>query len=210
MNDMSSTIHALKNKIIKDLKQKRIENIDYWQQYLVSLYIIRKTDGICLFSHHFNLGYISNIENQLVGMGFIAIANMMQEVVDSKCQLRMIDLGQKKVLLEERKNVISVLITTKFVKILKTKLAEFTNYFTKIFELQQQINEKTCLVSPEDYALTAELVPLIFTSLPRKPLELIPLIFKTIQKNPVISLNHTKENSNSEPLQITKAEIKLQ
>ena len=97
---MSSTFHTLKKKIINDLKQKKIENIDHWQQYLVSLYIIRKTDGICLFSHHFNLGYISNIENQLVGMGFIAIANMMQEVVDSNSQLRMIDLGRKKVLLE--------------------------------------------------------------------------------------------------------------
>ena len=99
---MSSTIHALKRKIIKDLKQRKIENVHYWQEHLVSLYIIRKNDGICLFSHHFNLGYISNIENQLVGMGFIAIANMMQEVVDSSSQLRMIDLGRKKVLLEER------------------------------------------------------------------------------------------------------------
>lgn len=189
---MSSTIHVLKRKIIKDLKQRKIEKVHYWQEHLVSLYIIRKNDGICLFSHHFNLGYISNIENQLVGMGFIAIANMMQEVVDSSSQLRMIDLGRKKVLLEERNNILSVLITTKFLEVLKEKLAEFANFFAKIFELQQQINEKSCLVSPEDYALTADLVPLIFASLPRKPLELIPLIFKTIQRNP---LNYTTEES---------------
>ena len=205
---MSSTIHALKRKIIKDLKQRKIENVHYWQEHLVSLYIIRKNDGICLFSHHFNLGYISNIENQLVGMGFIAIANMMQEVVDSSSQLRMIDLGRKKVLLEERNNILSVLITTKLLEVLKEKLAEFTNYFTKIFELQQQINEKSCLVSPEDYALTADLVPLIFTSLPRKPFELIPLIFKTIQRNP---LNYTTEESkkvsHSEALQLSKTKF---
>lgn len=208
MTDMSSTIHALKRKIIKDLKQRKIENIQYWQEYLVSLYIIRKSDGICLFSHHFNLGYISNIENQLVGMGFIAISNMMQEVVDSSSQLRMIDLGRKKVLLEERNNILSVLIVTKFLEILKEKLAEFTGYFTKIFELQQQINEKSCLVSPEDYALTAELVPLIFTSIPRKPLELIPLIFKTIQKNPTAFTEVSKKSPGSKTFQLSKFKIK--
>ncbi|MHA2389864.1 MAG: hypothetical protein ACXACW_14190 [Candidatus Hodarchaeales archaeon] len=130
MTDMSSTIHALKRKIIKDLKQRKIENIQYWQEYLVSLYIIRKSDGICLFSHHFNLGYISNIENQLVGMGFIAISNMMQEVVDSSSQLRMIDLGRKKVLLEERNNILSVLIVTKFleIKILFSKSRRLCSY----------------------------------------------------------------------------------
>ena len=207
---MSSTIHALKKKILKDLKQRKIENIQYWQEYLVSLYIIRKTDGICLFSHHFNLGYISNIENQLVGMGFIAIANMMQEVVDSSSQLRMIDLGRKKVLLEERNNILSVLIVTKFLDVLKEKLAEFTSYFTKIFELQQQINEKSCLVSPEDYALTAELVPLIFTSVPRKPLELIPLIFKTIQKNPTVFTKEFKEINCSDSVQLSKIRIKYE
>ena len=207
---MSSTIHALKKKILKDLKQRKIENIQYWQEYLVSLYIIRKTDGICLFSHHFNLGYISNIENQLVGMGFIAIANMMQEVVDSSSQLRMIDLGRKKVLLEECNNILSVLIVTKFLDVLKEKLAEFTSYFTKIFELQQQINEKSCLVSPEDYALTAELVPLIFTSVPRKPLELIPLIFKTIQKNPTVFTKEFKEINCSDSVQLSKIRIKYE
>jgi hypothetical protein len=205
---MSSAINALKRKIIKDLKQRKLETVQYWQEYLVSLYIIRKTDGICLFSHHFNLGYISNIENQLVGMGFIAIANMMQEVVDSSSQLRMIDLGRKKVLLEERNNILSVLIVTKFLEILKDKLAEFTQYFTKIFELQQQINEESCLVSPEDYALTAELVPLIFTSIPRKPLELIPLIFKTIQRNPTVFTNKSKKSPCSDTVQYANLKIK--
>ncbi len=205
---MSSPIHALKKKITNEIRQRKNENVQYWQKFLVSLYIIRKTDGICLFSHHFNLGYISNIENQLVGMGFIAILNMMQEVVDSSSQLRMIDLGRKKVFLEERNNILSVLITTKTLDILKEKLAEFTSYFTKIFELQQQINEKSCMVSPDDYALTAELVPLIFTSLPRKPLELIPLIFKTIQKSPTVFNEEKKSLDCVEPIQFLKSNNK--
>ncbi|UCG90674.1 MAG: hypothetical protein JSU57_02795, partial [Candidatus Heimdallarchaeota archaeon] len=83
-----------------------------WKKHLISLYIIRKSDGICLFSHHFQLGAISQIENQLVGMGFTALAKMMREIVDKSARLNMIDLGRKKVLIEERINLLVVLVTT--------------------------------------------------------------------------------------------------
>lgn len=164
------------------LNKQILQKDHCWTKELISLYIIRKNDGICLFSHHFKLGQISHIEDQLVGMGFIGIINMMLEVVDSQSHPRLIDLGGKKVFIKEERNILAILITTRYVKILEAKLEEFTNYFSKIFELQQQINQEECLVCAEDYALTSELVPLIFTKQAKKPLDMVPLIFKTIQK----------------------------
>ena len=179
-----------------------------WTKDLLSLYIIRKNDGICLFSHHFRLGHISHIENQLVGMGFIGIINMMLEVVDSESQPRLIDLGGKKVLIKEEKNILTVLITTRYVELLESKLEEFTTYFSKIFELQQQINREACLVSAEDYALTSELVPLIFTSKAKNPLAMVPLIFKTIQRNPTVFTKKSKKSSCSDTVQLSNLKIK--
>jgi len=179
---MKSRITAFKRVVQQYLGLEDPESTGSWLNDLQSLYIIRKSDGICLFSHHFKLGAISHIENQLVGMGFIAIANMMQEVVDSTSQLRLIDLESKKVLIREKNNTLAVLITSQFREISNEKLTEFSEYFSKIFELQKQINEETCFICSDDYALTSDLVSLIFTDQPSKTLKLIPLIFKIIQK----------------------------
>ena len=84
------------------IEKHSIRSSENWKQHLISLYIIRKSDGICLFSHHFQLGLISQIEIQLVGMGFTALARMMREIVDSSSCLSMIDLGEKKVLINEK------------------------------------------------------------------------------------------------------------
>ncbi|MHA2112069.1 MAG: hypothetical protein ACXADW_12635 [Candidatus Hodarchaeales archaeon] len=184
MTKMKSPITVIKSVVQQYLGQKDSENTDSWLNDLNSLYIIRKKDGICLFSHHFKLGAISHIENQLVGMGFIAISNMMQEVVDSTSQLRLIDLDSKKVLIREKNDILAVLITSQFNEILNEKLTEFSSYFSKIFELQNQINEESCLICSDDYALTADLVSLIFTDQPQKTLRLVPIIFKIIQKDP--------------------------
>ncbi|MFX0210436.1 MAG: hypothetical protein ACFFDT_30935 [Candidatus Hodarchaeota archaeon] len=178
------------------LKKNCIKPSENWKKHLISLYIIRKRDGICLFSHHFQLGLISHIENQLVGMGFTALARMMQEIVDSSACLRMIDLGQKKVLIDERSNLLAVLITTQGIPILCKKLEELTNYFENMFELQQQINLETC-VRLEDYALTTELVSLVFKDRPKRVLEIIPIIFKSIRKT----------NSNQEKKLLTKLNL---
>jgi hypothetical protein len=115
-------------------------------------------------------------------MGFIAIINMMLEVVDSESKPRLFDLGKKQVLLNEGNNILSILITTRYVKLLESKLEEFTTYFSKIFELQQQINRESAFVCAEDYALTSDLISMIFSPRGQKPLEFIPIIFKTIQK----------------------------
>ena len=145
-----------------------------WKHHLFSLYIIRKSDGICLFSHHFQIGLISQIENQLVGMGFTALEKMMREIVDSSAHLELIDLGKKKVLIEERRNLLAVLITTDNSQFIRLKLEELTSHFEKMFDLQQQINLETC-VKLEDYALTAELVSIVFTDQPKRILEIIPI-----------------------------------
>ena len=184
MTKMKSRITAFKRVVQQYLGFEDSESTDSCLKDLQSLYIIRKSDGICLFSHHFKLGAISHIENQLVGMGFIAIANMMQEVVDSTSQLRLIDLDSKKVLIREKNNILAVLITSRFNEVLNEKLSEFSGYFSQIFELQKQITEESCLICTDDYALTADLVSLIFSDQPQKTLKLIPLIFKTIQKVP--------------------------
>ncbi len=163
-------------------KRKYKEFPKSWKQDLISLYLIRNSDGICLFSHHFQLGSIAQIETQLVGMGFTAISKMMHEVVDTSSRLTFMDLGPKKVLFEDRESMIAVLIVLKDLPFYRKKLEELVNYFEKLFELQQQINLKThvCL---EDYALTSELVSLIFSEQSMGMLDIVPLIFKTIQKN---------------------------
>ena len=191
MTKMKSPITVIKSVVQQYLGHEDSENTDSWLNDLQSLYIIRKKDGICLFSHHFKLGAISNIENQLVGMGFIAISNMMQEVVDSTSQLRLIDLDSKKVLIREKNDILSVLITSQFSEILNEKLTEFSLYFSKIFELQNQINEESCLICSDDYALTADLVSLIFTCQPQRTLRLVPIIFKIIQKDPSLRSKDT-------------------
>ena len=191
MTKMKSRINAIKRVVQQYLGLKDSESNDSWMNDLQSLYIIRKKDGICLFSHHFKIGAISHIENQLVGMGFIAIANMMQEVVDSTSQLRLIDLESKKVLIREKNNILAVLITSRFREILNEKLTEFSVYFSKIFELQNQITEETRLICSDDYALTADLVSLIFTDQSPKTLKLVPLIFKIIQKDQFHRSNDT-------------------
>jgi hypothetical protein len=184
MTKMRFQITPFRRVLQQYLARENSESTDSWLNSLQSLYIIRKNDGICLFSHHFQLGAISHIENQLVGMGFIAIVSMMQEVVDSTSQLRLIDLESKKVLIREKNNILAVLITSQFNEILNEKLTEFSQYFNKIFELQNQISEESCLICSDDYALTSDLVSLIFSNQEQKTLKLIPLIFKIIQKDP--------------------------
>ncbi|UCG04334.1 MAG: hypothetical protein JSW11_10175 [Candidatus Heimdallarchaeota archaeon] len=165
-----------------------------WIHHLISLYIIRKGDGICLFSHHFQLGMISQIENQLVGMGFTAISQMLQEIVDSASSLVMMDLGPKKVLIEEKEGFLTILITTTNSVVLREKIEALADLFEKMFELQQRISQET-QVCVEDYALTSELVSLIFNDKPSRVLEIIPVIFKSIRKNRSLSPKEKKIHS---------------
>lgn len=166
-----------KNSFKKNLKPPK-----NWKKDLISLYIVRNSDGICLFSHHFQLGLMSQIENQLIGMGFTAISKMMQEVVDTSSRLIMMDLGPKKVLIEERGNKLAILVVIKDSPFYRKKLEELIDYFEKIFELQEQIDQTTH-VCVEDYALTDKLVSLVFSDQSVNIIELIPLVFKAIQKN---------------------------
>jgi hypothetical protein len=127
-----------------------------------------------------------------VGMGFTALARMMQEIVDSSACLSMIDLGEKKVLIDERNNLLAVLVTSQDAPFLYKKLNELTDHFENMFELQQQINLET-YVRLEDYALTSELVSLVFKDRPKRVLEIIPVIFKSIRKSNSIFSNQDKK-----------------
>lgn len=173
----SKWISSLAQRITK---KNQSEILSDWKQHLISLYIIRNGDGICLYSHHFQLGLISHIENQLVGMGFTAITQMLQEIVDSTSSLVMIDLGSKKVLIEEKESFLSILITTINSQALRDKLKKLTDLFEKMFELQQRISSIT-QVRVEDYALTSDLVSMVFKDKPTRVLEIIPMIFKSIR-----------------------------
>lgn len=159
------------------------EKNNNWQLDLVSLYIVRKNDGICLYSHHFNLGNISHIENQLVGMGFVAIISMIKEVVNSDSQLKSINLGKRSILVESRADILSILVVKRISPKIKQSLKKFSIFFNKLFELQQQINKQSNLVCKEDYALTNDLIHVVFSIPSDRPLDLIPLIFKMIQKS---------------------------
>ncbi|MFW9902900.1 MAG: hypothetical protein ACFFFH_01090 [Candidatus Thorarchaeota archaeon] len=188
MRQSSNWVSFLKQRIKKKNQSDTLLN---WKQHLISLYIIRKGDGICLFSHHFQLGLISRIENQLVGMGFTAISQMLQEIVDSSSSLVMMDLGSKKVLIEEKQGFLTILITTINSPLLRNKLKKLADLFEKIFELQQRISLVT-QVCVEDYALTTELVSMVFEDEPTQILRIIPVIFKSIRKNKSLS---TKEKA---------------
>ena len=111
---------------------EELEKIKNWRRDLVSLYIVRKDDGICLYSHHFNLGFISHIENQLVGMGFVAIISMIKEVVDSDSHLESINLGKKSILIESRGGILSILVVKRISPQIKQKLRDFSIYFIKL------------------------------------------------------------------------------
>ncbi len=191
MKNSSKRLTRLKSRFWRNNQVVTPKN---WQNHLISLYIVRKDDGICLFSHHFQLGLISQIETQLVGMGFTALAKMMREIVDSTARLCLIDLGKKKVLINERSTSLTVLVTTKNSLFLRGKLEELTDYFERIFELQQRIN-LTTRVCLEDYALTEELISLVFKEKPTRVLEIVPLIFKSIRKtNSIFSKPNAKKN----------------
>jgi hypothetical protein len=183
MRQSSNWVSFLKQRINKKNQSETLLN---WKQHLISLYIIRKGDGICLFSHHFQLGLISRIENQLVGMGFTAISQMLQEIVDSSSSLVMMDLGSKKVLIEEKQGTLTILITTINSPLLRSKLKKLADLFEKMFELQQRISLVT-QVCIEDYALTTELVSMVFEDRPTQVLRIIPVIFKSIRKNKSLS-----------------------
>ncbi|MFX0087003.1 MAG: hypothetical protein ACFFAU_15200 [Candidatus Hodarchaeota archaeon] len=176
------------------LNKKAIESPKNWKQDLISLYIVRNSDGICLFSHHFQLGLMSQIENQLIGMGFTALSKMMREVVDASSRLITLDLGRKKVLIEERGNKMAILVVKRELPFYRNKLIELVDYFEKIFELQEQISQRT-YVCVEDYALANDLVSLIFSDQSVRILEVIPLIFKSIQKNKPGQYNNKKFQS---------------
>lgn len=153
-----------------------------WKKALISLYIVRNTDGICLYYHHFQLGSISQIETQLVGMGFSAMSKMMQEIVDSNSRLSLIDLDKKKVIIEEKGDLLGILVTIEYSPVIREKLIELLDYFEKIFQLQREISSLGKHVCLEDYALTSELVDLVFEKQPLKVLEIVPLIFKSIRQ----------------------------
>ncbi|MFX0171659.1 MAG: hypothetical protein ACFE9L_07045 [Candidatus Hodarchaeota archaeon] len=155
-----------------------------WKDHLVSLYFIRQIDGICLFSHHFQLGYETTIDNQLVGWGFSAFYEMIKEIVDSSADLKLLDVGKKKILIEKGSNILVVLITTTYTPFYRRKLDRITDFFEKIFSLQLQINSEI-LVHQEDYALTGDLIRFVFNDQTTCMLKIVPIIFKSIQQSSI-------------------------
>ena len=207
---MKYSLLDLKNSKNQFHPLKRSEKKKNWERDLISLYIVRKDDGICLYSHHFNLGYISHIENQLVGMGFVAIIAMIKEVVNSDSQLKSINLSKKSILVESRADILSILVVKKISPKIKEMLKKFSITFNHLFELQQQINKRSNLVCKEDYALTNDLIHIIFSIPSNKTLDIIPLIFKMIQKNSRVNIQTNRHLSGIKSLDLPKESIKKQ
>ena len=126
------------------------------------------------------------------------MSKMMQEIVDSNSRLSLIDLDKKKVIIEEKGDLLGILVTIEYSSIIREKLIELLNYFEKIFQLQREISSLGKHVCLEDYALTSELVDLVFEKQPLKVLEIIPLIFKSIRKGNI--RNPSKQNKSSREL----------
>ncbi|MFX0151876.1 MAG: hypothetical protein ACFFAJ_13895 [Candidatus Hodarchaeota archaeon] len=193
-----SPIKLISTKVFFNRKNQK-RQIENWQQQLISLYIVRNTDGICLFSHHFNIGLTSQIESQLVGMGFAAVIRMMKEIVNTSAELSLIDLGKNQVLIEEKKDYFAILVATNNSFFLREKLKKLADYFEKIFELQLQINNNTC-VCLEDYALTSDLISLVFDEESDQDLGIVPIIFKSIRKKYHIFSRNDNKFPNLRPL----------
>jgi len=184
------------------IKSEKLHND--WYDELISLYLVRTIDGICLYSHHFQIGPISQIETQLVGMGFTALTRMMREIVDSTARINTIDLKEKMVLIEDHENLLSVLIVNKEIPIFRKKLIELTTSFERMFEIQLQINESN-FVCPDDFALTSNLVSMIFSSENSRVLELVPIIFDSIRKNHITDHLSSSERWKKRNLEINEA-----
>ncbi|MHA1974250.1 MAG: hypothetical protein ACTSW1_14720 [Candidatus Hodarchaeales archaeon] len=193
MISINETFNRIRAKILQIKAPVDYKN---WQEQLISLYFIRTTDGICLYSHYFQLGSLSHIENQLVGMGFTALYRMLKEIVGSKAQLKTIDLGTKQVLIESRNNLMSILIASNDSPIIRSKLSKLTLIFEQMFELQRQINSLG-YVRQEDYEFTSQLISLIFSNQYHNILDLIPLLFKLITYNGLNSDSIDEEQPNN-------------
>ncbi len=192
MKKMTSLIRAFHHFLNRFYIFKSEQFLSDWHDGLISLYLVRTMDGICLYSHHFQIGPISQIETQLVGMGFTALTRMMREIVDSNARINTIDLKEKMVLIEDRENLLSVLIVNKEIPVFRKKLIELTTSFEKMFEIQLQISE-TNFVCPDDFALTSNLVSMIFSSENSRVLDLVPIIFDSIRKNNIKDLLSSSE-----------------
>jgi hypothetical protein len=98
--------------------------------------------------------------------------------------LNLVDVGEKKILVERSSSILVVLITTTNTPFYRKKLKEMTDFFEKLFSLQLQINSET-LVRQEDYALTDDLIKLVFNDHPHSRLKIVPIIFKSIQQSSI-------------------------
>ncbi len=173
-----------------------------WKQKLLSLYVIHKDNGISLYSHHFQLGEISHIDSQLVGMGFTALSKMMRQTVDPTSHISFVDLGKKKILFEERKTFYIVLVSLELSKeefcVIFQRLKMLAEYFENMFILQQQITART-YVCLDDYALTSDLISLLFNEKQTDFMKIIPVIFRSIQKKSSLISKNVKESVNKLP-----------
>lgn len=192
----SPFMSTLKRKLFKFIF-KESEN---WIQYLTSLYIIRKKDGICLFSHHFQIGNISHIEMQLVGMGFAALSNMMQEVIGKRANLRKIEIGCSLILFNNQETILGVLICKKELPIIHSRLDEMSSIFESTFFLQQQICDVNDYVCLEDFALAEEIVAYVFNENASRFMSFIPFLFRSIQlqSRKIWPLKNTKNHQKEE------------
>ena len=192
--------------LLENVLQWRLRRNTDWSTNLQALYIIRKRDGICLFYHHFKISHISQIETQLVGMGFAALLNMMKEILDSRSKIQRIDSGDFQILFDERESIVSILFTKDYKPIIRRKFSRMVDSFENLFFLQQQITDQNITVCLEDYALASDIVSYVFFDIPKQTLGFIPIVFKNIHHPP--SRSHILRKKSYKASEVKNLEVK--
>ncbi|MBD3227292.1 MAG: hypothetical protein GF329_03815 [Candidatus Lokiarchaeota archaeon] len=100
-----------------------------WSSKIIGVYIINNS-GIVMVEFPFTE---EKIDANLFSGGISGISTILQEMVDSKEKLRVIDHEDKKLLFEYSESFFSVLLAREDLKILRSKLKTLTNEIERIY-----------------------------------------------------------------------------
>ena len=114
-----------------------------WKNNLIQIFIIKSGAGISFFSMNFrdpsNEGELgSDIDEELVGGGMVGITTMLKEISKSTEELKTIDHGDQKILLEHSKFFFIALLVKSEMHIFNDKLRQLKaiieKYYNNILE----------------------------------------------------------------------------
>jgi hypothetical protein len=100
-----------------------------WSQKIIAVYVINNS-GIVMVEYAFTE---EKFDSNLFSGGITGISSILQEMIDSKQKLKIIDHEDKKLLFEYSENFFTVLIVKENLKILRNKLKTLTEDIHKVY-----------------------------------------------------------------------------